>query len=123
MFELLKTRPYDDYFLRNEVLYKNSMGFELLVVPNGLEAEVFKLIHSNGHWGVKKVEEIIKQQYFIKSLKEKIAKCIKNCIPCILAERKHGKQEELLHTVEKGDRPLETFHMDHQGPMTTTCKQ
>lgn len=38
-------------------------------------------------------------------------------------EAKHGKQEGLLHPIDKEGVPLQTFHIDHQGPITSTSKQ
>ncbi|KAK9727392.1 hypothetical protein QE152_g19194 [Popillia japonica] len=45
-----------------------------------------------------------------------------NCIPCILADRKSGKQESLLNPIDKGEVPLQIYHVDHLGPMTQTGK-
>lgn len=113
---------YDNYLLRNDILYKVIDGRELLVVPRVMEEEIIKSTHENGHFGVKKVEENIIQQFFIKKAKEKIQNVVKNCIKCILAERKHGKNEGFLHPIGKGDCPLDTYHIDHMGPMVATCK-
>lgn len=68
-------------------------GVELIVVPKSIENEVIKNAHDNGHFGVKKMEPQIRQQYYITSLKEKLLKCVKTCVRCILAENKHGKGE------------------------------
>lgn len=87
-----------------------------------MEIEVIRNAHENGHFATKKVEESIKQQFHIEKLKEKIQDVLANCIPCILAERKHGKSEGFLHTIDKGDKPLDTYHVDHIGPMVATCK-
>lgn len=42
---------------------------------------------------------------------------------CILSERKHGKKEGFLHLIDKGECPLETYHLDHLGPMPSTNKK
>lgn len=47
---------------------------------------------------------------------------VSSCVPCILAERKQGKGEGYLHAINKGERPLDTYHIDHLGPMVATCK-
>lgn len=52
----------------------------------------------------------------------KIQKVINNCIPCILTEKKQGKVEGYLNPIEKGSTPLDTFHVDHLGPMPSTKK-
>lgn len=33
-----------------------------------------------------------------------------------------GKAEGFLHPIDKGDKPLDTYHIDHLGPMVATCK-
>lgn len=119
---LQQQQQYDDYVMRNGIIFKYQSGRELLAVPESMENEVIKNAHENGHFGVKKVEECVKQQFFIEKAKEKIQSVINNCVSCILAERKHGKSEGLLHTIEKGDKPLDTYHIDHLGPMVATCK-
>lgn len=113
---------YEAYMLRNGILYKYVSGRDLLVVPEAMEAEVIKASHGNGHFGIKKVEEDIGQQFFIVKAKEKIKKFIGNCVQCILIERKRGKGEGFLHPIDKGDSPLDTYHIDHLGPMVATTK-
>ena len=48
---------------------------------------------------------------------------ISNCLDYIPAERKSGKQEGYLNPLDKGDTPLDTYHIDHVGPMTATRKR
>lgn len=54
---------------------------------------------------------------------EKIEKIIRNCIQCILADKKQGKQEVFLNSLEKGSIPLDIYHIDHLGPLPTTQKR
>uniref|UniRef100_A0A1B0DPP0 RNA-directed DNA polymerase n=1 Tax=Phlebotomus papatasi TaxID=29031 RepID=A0A1B0DPP0_PHLPP len=77
-------------------------------------------MHERGHFGVKKVMELLKPDCYIPSMEEKIRLCISNCVPCIVAEKKRGKQEGKLQPLEKGDVPLDTIHMDHLGPLPST---
>lgn len=56
-------------------------------------------------------------------MQKKVEKIIQNCISCILAERKQGKQEGFLHSIEKGSVLLDTYHIDHMGPLLTTQKR
>ena len=51
-----------------------------------------------------------------------IEKVIRNCIKCILAEWKHGKQDGWLHNIDKGELSLDTYHTDHLGPIPSTKK-
>lgn len=52
-------------------------------------------------------------------MRAKVEKVVRNCINCMLAERKQGKQEGFLHPIEKGELPLDTYHVDHLGPVST----
>lgn len=70
-----------------------------------------------------KTEQIVKRDYWIQDLKAKTEKVVHNCVPCILAERKYGKKEGLLHPIEKGEAPLDTFHLDHLGLLPSTRKR
>lgn len=118
-----KHGSHNDFLLDNGILYKEENGKNVLVIPKGMQAEIIRKIHEDGHFGFKKMEELIKRDYFIPSLKQKIENCIQNCIQCILGKRKSGKQEGFLHSIPKGDVPLETIHLDHIGPMQATKKQ
>lgn len=120
---LEQQNSYDDFFMRNKVIYKFVRGRELLVVPKFMETEVIGNAHGNGHFGVRKIDEQIAQQFFIMNAKEKIIKYVGNCVHCILAERKQGKQEGFLHGIDKDELPLDTYHVDHLGPMISTVKQ
>lgn len=39
-----------------------------------------------------------------------------------MATKKSGRQEGFLHAIDKGEIPLDTFHLDHVGPLATTNK-
>ena len=102
------------------MLYKTKNGCDLLVIPK--KHQVIKNAHVHGHFAVKKTKDLIEREYYINNLEEKIRKVIISCVPCILTERKMGKQEGYLNPIEKGDAPLQTYHIDHLGPMTKTGK-
>ncbi|KAK9717895.1 Integrase zinc binding domain [Popillia japonica] len=85
--------------------------------------DVIRRAHEdNGHFAVKKTESFILREYWIPKLRSKIESYIRNCIPCILAERKRGKQECFLNPIFKEDLPLRTYHIDHLGPLVPTKK-
>ena len=60
--------------------------------------------------------------YYIPSVDEKIERCICSCVKCILGDKKRGKAEGLLNPIPKGEEPLDTFHIDHLGPLPSTKK-
>lgn len=102
-------RSYENFTLRGGILYKCIDGADVLVVPKRLQNEVIRSIHERGHLDARKVETIVKRQYFIENLAQKISAVIANCIACILA----GRKEEA---------PIHTYHVDHLGPMPSTSK-
>lgn len=122
IFEALKYGSYSDFVLRNGVLYKQHDDDVLIVVPKAMQREIIKQAHDKGHFAVRKVEQLLKKEFWFDHVREKTEKVIRNCVPCILSERKSGKQEGWLHNIPKGDSPLETYHIDHLGPMTNTKK-
>ncbi|XP_043275316.1 uncharacterized protein [Venturia canescens] len=71
---------------------------------------------------VAKTEAILVKDYWIPGLPEKLEKLMRNCVDCIVAERKQGKQEGYLNAIAKGITPLDTFHIDHLGPLPSTKK-
>lgn len=121
--ELLKVQPFEDYFLSDDLLMTVIKGREVIVVPAAMQSELIRTVHENGHLGARKLEEIIQQEFYIPNLIELVKRTIECCVECILAERKRGKTEGLLNPIVKGDTPLDTYHLDHLGPMDTTEKK
>lgn len=118
--EVLKENNYEDYVLQNDVIYKGED--KKLVVPELMDLEIIRRAHSIGHFGKKKVRDIIEQDYYIAKLDDKIEKVISACVPCLLANRNTGKKEGFLNPIPKGDLPLDTLHCDHLGPLDATKK-
>lgn len=110
------------YLVRGGILYKELNDDIRVVVPKGMHMQVIRRAHEQGHFGINKTEALVKRDYWIPNLRPKIEKIIRNCVTCILAERKHGKRECMLSPIEKGSVPLDTFHIDHLGPLPSTKK-
>lgn len=121
--EQLQQGSYQDYYIRNGLLFKYTNGYETLVVSTKMQNEIIKSVHERGHFASKRTIKEIKQEFFIPQLQDKVEKCIANCIKCILVNKKIGKQEGYLHPLHKGDVPLHTYHVDHLGPLETTHKK
>ncbi|XP_033232036.1 uncharacterized protein LOC117183012 [Belonocnema kinseyi] len=88
-----------------------------------MEDEIIRSAHQRGHYAVKRTEEVIKRDYYIASLTGKVAKFISNCVACLIANRKEGRKEGFLHTIDKTDLPPHTYHVDQLGPLESTSKQ
>lgn len=77
--------------------------------------------YEQGH-GINKIKALVRKDYWIPNLRSKIESIIRNCVPCILTERKHGKIKYFLSRIEKGDAPLDVFHIDYLGSLQSTKK-
>lgn len=122
IMKILKSESYGDFVMCGGLLMKSINGKNVLVVPHEMQKDILQKVHDNGHFGVKKMSEIVCLDYFVPKLSEKLEKVVRNCVTCILAERKRGKKEGFLRPIPKGDAPLLTYHIDHLGPMTATGK-
>lgn len=61
----------------------------------------------------------MRQEYWFPKMRTKIRQTIRNCVRCLLAERKQSKAEGWLRPLDKDDRPLETYYL---GPIPSTKK-
>jgi len=109
--------------MRAGVLFKIIDDEERMVVPRSMHLQIIRHILDRGHLSAIKTERLVAKRYWIQGLKAKVERVVHSCVPCILAERKHSKKEGLLHPIEKGEAPLDIFHLDHLGPLPSTRKQ
>ncbi|GFX90852.1 transposon Tf2-9 polyprotein [Trichonephila clavipes] len=86
----IKITPSDEYFLKNEILYKLHKNSELLVVPEMMQREIVLHAHAQGHFASKKTESIVSKEFYIPRLTKIVQDVITNCVPCILSSRKAG---------------------------------
>jgi len=112
IFQLAEQQQYNDYTIKNGLLYKETNNDIVLVLPKAMQFQIARQIHEIGHFAVGNSEAIIKKDYWFPNMRLVIEKIIRNCISCILAEKKHGKQEGWLHTIDKGSISLDTYHID-----------
>lgn len=123
IFEIIETEgSCDGYEIANDLLQYKIDGELRIVVPEQMQFEIIRRTHDQGHFKTKKMEELIKREFHIPKLREKIDRFVKNCVTCILTDRKAGKQEGMQHPIPKDDLPLGTLHLDHLGPMASTRK-
>lgn len=122
IFKIIENNIKSDYLFQNNILYKKHDDDLLLVVPRTMQHEIIKLTHDKGHFAVRKVEQLLKKEFWFARMREKIEKVVRNCVSCIIAERKGGKQEGWLHSLPKGTTPLDIYHLDHLGPIPSTKK-
>ncbi|GFX57093.1 transposon Tf2-11 polyprotein [Trichonephila clavipes] len=118
---LLENKQIND-FVKNDVLYKIENDNDVLVVPQQMQTEIVKNIHSKGHLGINKTESMVKQSFYFPNVRKCVENVINNCIECILVNKKRGKGEGLLNPIPKENIPLSTYHIDFLGPLPSTNK-
>lgn len=120
ILEATKRGEMNGHIIRGGILYKEVGDDIRVVVPRGMQTQIIRKIHEQGHFGIYKTETLVKADYWIPGLRPKVECVIANCITCILAEKKYGKQECLLNPIEKGSVPLDPYRLS--GPVTV-CKK
>ncbi|GFW91653.1 transposon Tf2-9 polyprotein [Trichonephila clavipes] len=119
---LLENKQINDFVVKNDVLYKIENDNDVLVVPQQMQTEIVKNIHSKGHLGINKTESMVKQSFYFPNVRKCVENVINNCIECILVNKKRGKGEGLLNPIPKENIPLSTYHIDFLGPLPSTNK-
>ena len=119
--KIIEKDSYEDFYLKHGLLYKDP-NRELLVIPASMEEEIIQIAHREGHFGIKKTRDLFERQFYIPNILPKVTKVVRNCMECIVSEAKMGKSEGILSPIDKSDRPLRTYHIDHIGPMENTQK-
>ncbi|GFW11451.1 transposon Tf2-6 polyprotein [Trichonephila clavipes] len=119
---LLENKQINDFVVKNDVLYKIENDNDVLVVPQQMQTEIVKNIHSKGHIGINITESMIKQSFYFPNVRKCVENVINNCIECILVNKKRGKGEGLLNPIPKENIPLSTYHIDFLGPLPSTNK-
>ncbi|GFX94851.1 transposon Tf2-8 polyprotein [Trichonephila clavipes] len=118
--KLLQEGKTSEFIVSNKISYKISEDQELLVVPEMMKVDVIKKAHSFGHFAATKTEELVKRDYYFPNMRRCIEN-VKNCVECILVNKKRGKGEGFLNPIPK-DLPLSTYQGDFIGPLPTTNK-
>ncbi|XP_037944267.1 uncharacterized protein LOC119677070 [Teleopsis dalmanni] len=122
MRKILETQNYGDFYLKHDILFKDNVK-ERMVIPSSMENEIIEIAHRQGHFGSKKTQDIVEKNYYISNINPKVDKVVRGCIECLVVNSKSGKKEGFLNPIDKGNRPLETYHIDHVGPLDQTKKK
>jgi len=121
IFEYLEKSEHPLFELRNGLVYRKSNDRLLFYVPADMCEQVIRSCHDEMcHVGENKTIELIKQIYWFPKLTERVKKYINSCLKCIIFSPKEGKGEGLLNLIDKGNKPFQTIHIDHFGPINQT---
>jgi len=108
--------------VRGGLLFKESEGDIRLVIPKSMRKQIIRRVHDRGHFSIGKTETLLKRNYWFPNMRSKIEKVVRNCVTCILAEKRRGKLDGWLNPIDKGSVPLDVYHIDHLGPLASTKK-
>lgn len=119
IIEILKNENYEDYVIHRGLLCKYADSKYQIVVPEHMQINLIEKAHKNGHF---KQRKFISNEFYIPKLQSKIDLVTANCVDCILSTKREGKKQGLLNPIHKEPVPLDTFHIDHLGPLASTNK-
>lgn len=88
IIEILKEKPFKDYVMHNDLLCNCENATNQIVVPELMELSITNKAHKDGHFKRQKLEAIIAKEFYIQNLPSKIETVTRNCIECILCEKK-----------------------------------
>lgn len=83
----------DEFVIVNGLLCKENNGDTPIVVPKLMQTSVIRHVHERDHFGTAKTEQLLKPDYWMKNMHSKVEGVIQNCLTCIMAMKKTGKQE------------------------------
>ncbi|GFV82761.1 transposon Ty3-I Gag-Pol polyprotein [Trichonephila clavipes] len=93
---LLETTPHDNYIVKNKLVYKTVNDTDLLVVPDEMQANIIKTAYERGHFVVLRTQDLFSKDLYIPIIKDKVEKCIQNCVTCILTNQKRENQRHVF---------------------------
>ncbi|GBN44953.1 hypothetical protein AVEN_191538-1 [Araneus ventricosus] len=88
----------NDYLMKENVLYLQDGGRELIVVPEAMELEIIRGIQNKGHFAAQKTKDLLKRDFYISNVKKKTEQVVLNCVDCILCNKNKAdlKFKEIL---------------------------
>jgi len=113
LFVMTDRRQCEGYVVRGGLLFKESEGDIRLVIPKSMRNQIIRRVHDRGHFSIGKTETLLKRDYWFPNMRNKIEKVVRNCVTCILAEKRRGKLDGWLNPIDKGSVPLDVYHIDH----------
>ncbi|GFU51771.1 blastopia polyprotein [Trichonephila clavipes] len=92
--------------LNNNVLFKISGKQELLVVPEMMQANVIKKVHSFRHFAVTKTGELVRRDYCFPNMRKCVENVIKDCVECRLANKKMQEENGRTYHRKRKEKKL-----------------
>lgn len=123
--KILEKPPTDDYErkvhknykLKDNRLYKRFNDKELWVVPRNMRRDILRSCHDEfGHFSTEKTLNKLLECYWFPKMRQYVEKYIASCVKCLYHKVPKGKQEGMMHLINKPTVPFQTVHIDHMGP-------
>lgn len=110
-------RIQKEYKIKDNRLYKKVKDKELWVVPKNMRREIVRSCHDEfGHFSTEKTLHKLLETYWFPNIQRYVEKYIASCIKCLYYKVPRGKQEGMMHLIDKPSVPYNTIHVDHLGP-------
>lgn len=108
---------FETYDLRNGVVFRRTENGNRWLVPRASRFHVVKMCHDDqGHLGIDKTLEKLREHYWFKGMKRFVSKYVTACLQCLYYKSTSGRKPGMLHPIEKVALPFHTIHIDHVGP-------
>ena len=115
-------------FIRNGLLCRKFQPSSLstaktqLVIPNNMKAAILQQLHdNNGHLGLHKTTESVKEQFYWPGYEQEIEKWVRECQQCQRRNTPQPKPQAPLGTI-RANCPFEKILWDIMGLLPTSSK-
>ena len=71
LIKLLDHQPYDNYLIKNSLLFKQKFERDLLVVSEEIEKSLIGQAHEKGHFSVEKTMKLLEQDFYFDNMRDK----------------------------------------------------
>ena len=111
--------PYFNIREELTVIKDILMRDERVVVPAGLTTQLIHIVHQ-GHQGMTRTKQRLRQYYWWSSMDKQVEELIRNCVVCSSSSDKTAKTYTAPMTpISFPDEPWKKISMDIVGPMDT----
>lgn len=123
-------KHYDQYFLRNSLLYRalgnNSDSFprHVLLVPSALQDTILQALHDgpfSGHLGITRTEDRVRQRFYWPGIRTTVCHHIKLCEACNRKNSPVNRNKAPLGHIAVS-QPFTFWAMDYMGPLPETSR-
>lgn len=120
-----KTHQEPGYMVKDNLVFlrTTSDGRERCFVPIAARLEIMKLYHdASSHIGADKMLMKLQEDLIWPRMGKTVRKYVSNCRSCVLGKSFTGKRSGLCQQKIKPANKLDTWHIDHAGPLVKSNK-